>query len=101
MTLLYQNVCYNNVCFIGTALYYMMRAEERVEQRKEYHYCTVFCYFYTYVSLIRQAMAKLFWELGEEPITSALAASRIYHAMAKNLPRHEANLKDVLLTCER
>ena len=51
--------------------------------------------------LIRQAMAKLFWELGEEPITSALAASRIYHAMAKNLPRHESNLKDVFMTCER
>ena len=46
-------------------------------------------------------MAKLFWELGEEPITSALAASRIYHAMAKNLPRHEANLKDVFMTYER
>ena len=60
------------------------------------HFCTSVCF-----SLIRQAMAKLFWELGEEPITSALAASRIYHAMAKNLPRHESNLKDVLMTCER
>ena len=46
-------------------------------------------------------MAKLFWELGDEPITSALAATRIYHAMAYNLPRHESNLKDTLNACER
>lgn len=45
--------------------------------------------------LKRQALAKLFWELGEEPVTSALAATRIYHAMSHNLPRHESHLKEV------
>ncbi|XP_060576682.1 transient receptor potential cation channel subfamily M member-like 2 [Ruditapes philippinarum] len=48
----------------------------------------------------RQTLAKLFWELGEEPVTSALAATRIYHAMAKNLPRHESHLKESFYECE-
>ncbi|KAL4232041.1 hypothetical protein ACF0H5_009619 [Mactra antiquata] len=50
--------------------------------------------------LKRQALARLFWELGEEPVTSALAATRIYHAMGKNLPRHESHLKNVFLELE-
>ncbi|XP_053406588.1 transient receptor potential cation channel subfamily M member-like 2 [Mercenaria mercenaria] len=49
----------------------------------------------------RQTLAKLFWELGEEPVTSALAATRIYHAMAKNLPRHESHLKESFNEYER
>lgn len=52
------------------------------------------------ILLKRQTLAKLFWELGEEPVTSALAATRIYHALAKNLPRHESHLKESFDECE-
>ncbi|KAL3863125.1 hypothetical protein ACJMK2_004897 [Sinanodonta woodiana] len=44
----------------------------------------------------RQAMAKLCWELGEEPVTSAIAATRIYGSLSHVCPRHESNLKEKL-----
>jgi len=40
-------------------------------------------------------MAKLFWELGEEPVTSALIATQMYDTMAKYLPKHESHLQAV------
>lgn len=42
-------------------------------------------------------MAKFAWQMGSEPVTSAVAASRIYGSMAKNNHRSEATLKEKIL----
>ncbi|KAK3596566.1 hypothetical protein CHS0354_010445 [Potamilus streckersoni] len=44
----------------------------------------------------RQTLAKLCWELGEEPVTSAIAATRIYGSLSQECPRHESSLKEKL-----
>lgn len=46
---------------------------------------------------IRQKMAKFAWQMGSEPITSAVAAARIYGSMAKNVHRNESALKEKVL----
>lgn len=39
-------------------------------------------------------MAKFFWQMGTEPINSAIAVSRIYGQMAKFVHRNESTLKE-------
>lgn len=46
---------------------------------------------------IRQKMAKFAWQMGSEPITSAVAASRIYGSMAQNFHGNESALKEKVL----
>jgi len=62
---------------------------------KSYIYSSLMLIHLHLVPYFRPQMAKLFWELGEEPVTSALSASRLYHSMSKNLPTHESHLKEV------
>ncbi|KAJ8317399.1 hypothetical protein KUTeg_005303 [Tegillarca granosa] len=46
------------------------------------------------VLLNRQEMAKFFWQMGTEPINSAIAVSRIYGQMSKFVHRNESTLKE-------
>eukprot|EP00105_Crassostrea_gigas_P034984 XP_019919132.1 PREDICTED: transient receptor potential cation channel subfamily M member 6 [Crassostrea gigas] len=49
------------------------------------------------ILMLRQKMAKFAWQMGSEPITSAVAAARIYGSMAKNVHRNESALKEKVL----
>ena len=49
------------------------------------------------INIFRQKLAKFCWEMGDEPVTSALAATRLYSAIARNMGRHESVLKDKIL----
>jgi hypothetical protein len=45
----------------------------------------------------RQKMAKFAWQMGSEPVTSAVAASRIYGSMAEHIHRNESALKEKIV----
>ncbi|XP_021378399.1 transient receptor potential cation channel subfamily M member 1-like isoform X2 [Mizuhopecten yessoensis] len=47
--------------------------------------------------LLKQKMAKFAWEMGGEPVTSAVAVSRIYGSMATYINRNEQAIKDRIL----
>lgn len=49
------------------------------------------------VLLHKQKLAKYCWEMGDEPITSALAATKLYSAIVKNLGGHESILKNEIM----
>nr|XP_034329514.1 transient receptor potential cation channel subfamily M member-like 2 isoform X1 [Crassostrea gigas] len=49
------------------------------------------------ILMLRQKMAKFAWQMGSEPITSAVAASRIYGSMAQNFHGNESALKEKVL----
>ncbi|XP_033756465.1 transient receptor potential cation channel subfamily M member-like 2 isoform X1 [Pecten maximus] len=49
------------------------------------------------VLLLKQKMAKFAWEMGGEPVTSAIAVSRMYGSMATYINRNEQALKDRIL----
>lgn len=44
----------------------------------------------------RQKMAKFAWQMGSEPITSAVAASKIYGSMAQNFHGNQSEKEKVL-----
>lgn len=43
-------------------------------------------------------MAMFAWQMGSEPVTTAVAASRIYGSMAEHIHRNESALKEKVLT---
>ncbi|XP_060085573.1 transient receptor potential cation channel subfamily M member-like 2 [Ylistrum balloti] len=49
------------------------------------------------ILLLKQRMAKFAWEMGGEPVTSAVAASRIYGTMSTYINRNEQAIKDRIL----
>ncbi|XP_069140029.1 transient receptor potential cation channel subfamily M member 8-like isoform X2 [Argopecten irradians] len=49
------------------------------------------------VLLLKQKMAKFAWEMGGEPVTSAIAVSRMYGSMATYINRNEQALKEKIL----
>ncbi|XP_052227848.1 transient receptor potential cation channel subfamily M member-like 2 isoform X2 [Dreissena polymorpha] len=69
--------------------------EEAAVNPKLRHFQRPYKMLLTWALLLKyQEMAKLFWELGDEPITSALVATRIFQNMAKYLPKHESHLQE-------
>ena len=50
------------------------------------HSLTLQCYY-------RTDCAMFFWEMGSEPVTSAIAASRILGSMGVNIHRNEMALR--------
>ena len=50
-----------------------------------------------YILVCRQKLAKYCWEMGDEPITSALAVTKLYSAIVKNLGGHESILKNEIM----
>ncbi|WAR22251.1 TMP2L-like protein [Mya arenaria] len=42
-----------------------------------------------------QDLAKFCWEMGDEPVTSAIAVTRLYGAMARHITRDESNVRDM------
>ena len=68
-----------------------------------YHWCyecRLYLLFVVFVILkscctyYRQSLAKLFWEMGDEPITSAIAATRIQEFMINTVPSNESILRE-------
>ncbi|XP_061184292.1 transient receptor potential cation channel subfamily M member-like 2 [Saccostrea echinata] len=49
------------------------------------------------ILMLRQKLAKFAWQMGSEPVTSAVAASRIYGSMAEHIHRNESALKERIL----
>eukprot|EP00105_Crassostrea_gigas_P046633 XP_019930781.1 PREDICTED: transient receptor potential cation channel subfamily M member 3-like isoform X1 [Crassostrea gigas] len=49
------------------------------------------------ILMLRQKMAMFAWQMGSEPVTSAVAASRIYGSMAEHIHRNESALKEKVL----
>ncbi|WAR20827.1 TRPM3-like protein [Mya arenaria] len=69
--------------------------EGKVDQKKR-HFKHPYKMLLAWALLLKQErMAKLFWELGDEPVTSALVATKMYQTMSKYLPKHESHLQTV------
>ncbi|XP_061184290.1 transient receptor potential cation channel subfamily M member-like 2 [Saccostrea echinata] len=49
------------------------------------------------ILMLRQKLAKFAWQMGSEPVTSAVAASRIYGSMAEHIHRNESALKERII----
>ncbi|XP_062593993.1 transient receptor potential cation channel subfamily M member-like 2 [Saccostrea cucullata] len=49
------------------------------------------------ILMLRQKLAKFAWQMGSEPVTSAVAASKIYGSMAKHIHHNESALKEKIL----
>ena len=45
----------------------------------------------------RQDLAKFCWEMGDEPVTTAVAATRLYEAMWHWITRDDSNIRDMVL----
>ncbi|XP_045189390.2 transient receptor potential cation channel subfamily M member-like 2 isoform X2 [Mercenaria mercenaria] len=48
------------------------------------------------VLLHRQSLAKFCWEMGDEPVTTAVAVTRLYSAMIRHITRDESILRDTV-----
>lgn len=42
-------------------------------------------------------MAKFCWEMGDEPVTTAIAVTRLYSAMIRYISRDESILRDTVI----
>ncbi|XP_060575124.1 transient receptor potential cation channel subfamily M member-like 2 isoform X2 [Ruditapes philippinarum] len=53
------------------------------------------------VLLHRQSLAKFCWEMGDEPVTTAVAVTRLYSAMIRHITRDESILRDTIIGYKR
>ncbi|XP_052773611.1 transient receptor potential cation channel subfamily M member-like 2 [Mya arenaria] len=66
------------------------------EQEQEKEFLRPYKHLLIYaVLLYRQDLAKFCWEMGDEPVTSAIAVTRLYGAMARHITRDESNVRDM------
>ncbi|XP_052269751.1 transient receptor potential cation channel subfamily M member 3-like isoform X2 [Dreissena polymorpha] len=50
-----------------------------------------------YAALLqRQELAKFCWEMGDEPVTSAIAVTRLYSALARKMTRDESSVRETV-----